>query len=131
MARHKWTKVYNDDAINITYQSCGSTPTKYWVDTFATAYGYQDPHCLGDGGSGDSARCNRDGELWAGTNYVFCKKPGDRVTFGTQWNHWWLLTDLDDPYDGRDGRSFVSAYYLSRWGNDVAKDNRGRDIPDC
>jgi hypothetical protein len=25
----------------------------------------------------------------------------------------------------------VSAYYLTRWGNDEAKDNNGRTIPDC
>ncbi len=48
---------------------------------------------------------------------------------GSSYNHWWLKTDLDSgsPAQGQ----FVSAYYLSRWGNDVAKDNGGQDIPGC
>jgi hypothetical protein len=130
-ALDKWIKTYDTDAIQITYQSCGSSlPRKYFVDTFAVAYGYQDQYCLGDGRSGNQ-RCNRDGELLAGTNYVFCKVWGDRVDFGDGHNHWWLLTDLDNVYSGRDGRSFVSAYYLTRWGNDIARDNNGVEIPDC
>ena len=49
-----------------------------------------------------------------------------------QFNHWWLRTDLDRTYPGKNGRgAFVSAYYLARWGNDQAKDVQGADIPAC
>lgn len=43
--------------------------------------------------------------------------------------HWWLKTDLDtgNPWQ----RRWVSAYYLSRWGDDEAKDTSGVDIPNC
>ena len=40
-------------------------------------------------------------------------------------NHYWLLTDPDVGTG-----HWVSAYYLSRWGNDVAKDNAGTVLPD-
>ena len=43
------------------------------------------------------------------------------------YNHWWLKTDPDV----RLGNQWVSAYYLSRWGSDEAKDNGGRVIPGC
>ncbi len=96
----------------------GTTPpatTKYWVDTFANASGYNTP-----GGS-------VTGTLNAGTNYVYCKVWGPQVGSGTSFNHWWLKTDLDvGP-----ANQWVSAYYLSRWGNDVAKDNNGTVIPNC
>jgi len=42
------------------------------------------------------------------------------------YNHYWLWTDLDTG-----GQGWVSAYYLSLWGNDQAKDNSGNVIPDC
>ncbi|NGN64767.1 M23 family peptidase, partial [Streptomyces sp. A7024] len=43
------------------------------------------------------------------------------------YNHWWLKTDPDvGP-----ANQYVSAYYLSRWGNDEARDNNGTVIPDC
>jgi hypothetical protein len=42
-------------------------------------------------------------------------------------NKWWLYTDLDS---GR-SRGWISAYYLRLWGDDVAKDNNGVDIPLC
>lgn len=98
----------------------GSTPpptTKYWVDTFANATGYSSP-----GGTAT-------GTLNAGTNYVFCKKWGPEVSVGTQFNHYWMLTDLDsgNPWQNQ----YVSAYYLSRWGNDEARDNNGTVLPDC
>ncbi len=35
-----------------------------------------------------------------------------------------------DPDVGPAGQ-YVSAYYLSRWGNDEARDNNGTVIPDC
>ena len=71
------------------------------------------------------------GQLLAQTNYVFCKAFGDEMRVGADFNHWWLLTDLDVRVPGFSGRAWVSAYYLTRWGNDVAKDNNGRDIPNC
>ena len=33
--------------------------------------------------------------------------------------------------DSGPANQYVSAYYLSRWGNDEAKDNNGTVIPDC
>jgi hypothetical protein len=90
---------------------------KVWVDTFANAPGSSTP-----GGP-------QTGTLYAGTNYVFCKVGGPVVQHGSDWNHWWLLTDLDTGNPWRN--QYVSAYYLSRWGNDVAKDNNGVVIRDC
>ena len=54
---------------------------------------------------------------------------GPKVQVGNAYNHWWLKTDLDsgNPWKNQ----WVSAYYLARWGNDQAKDNKGRDIPKC
>jgi len=98
-----------------TSANCGAGDGKYWVDTFANAPGYSTP-----GGT-------QTGTLNKGTNYVFCRTWGPEVRVGTAFNHWWLKTDLDvGP-----ANQWVSAYYLSRWGNDEAKDNTGRDIPDC
>ncbi|NUP69021.1 MAG: nucleoside transporter [Nonomuraea sp.] len=95
----------------------GPVPGRYWVDTFADAPGYATP-----GGT-------RTGTLLRGTNYVYCRVWGPVVQSGSAFNHWWLKTDLDSgsPWQNQ----WVSAYYLSRWGNDVAKDNNGNDIPDC
>lgn len=45
----------------------------------------------------------------------------------TTYNDWWLRTDPDTGPAGQ----YVSAYYLSKWGNDEAKDNNGNVIPDC
>jgi uncharacterized protein (DUF779 family) len=105
-----------------------ATSRTYLVQTFGTAYGYLSPFCVED----NSPRCRPQGELWAAPrNYVFCKKWGEEMRIGSSYNHWWLLTDLDRVYPGRSGRAYVSAYYLSRWGNDVAKDNYGNVIPNC
>lgn len=101
--------------------------TKYFCDTFATGLGYRGPNCLH---STDPA-CAAVGRLFAQTNYVFCKRFGDEMRVGADFNHWWLLTDLDENFPGFSGRAYVSAYYLTRWGNDVAKDNLGQVIPDC
>ena len=79
----------------------------------------------------NSPFCKPVGRLLAQTNYVFCKKFGDEMRVGADFNHWWLLTDLDEVFPGGTRRAYVSAYYLTRWGNDVAKDNNGRVIPDC
>ncbi|MEU4220551.1 hypothetical protein, partial [Actinoplanes sp. NPDC026623] len=61
------------------------------------------------------------------TNYVFCKTWGRQIGTGSSYNHWWLKTDPDTG----PAEQFVSAYYLSRWGNDEAKDNSGVVIPTC
>jgi hypothetical protein len=104
------------------------TPTtKYWVETFGTASGYRSPTCLGS----PAPECRPVGRLFAAINYVFCKRRGNEMRVGADFNHWWLLTDLDERVPGFSGRAWVSAYYLRRWGNDVAKDNNGRVIPDC
>jgi|GEM_PF-3476033 len=99
--------------------SCGggTPPSRYYVDTFAAAPGYSSP-----GGT-------RTGTLNAGTNYVYCKVRGPEVRVGTAYNTWWLKTDLDSgsPWQNQ----YISAYYLSRWGNDEAKDNNGVVIRNC
>jgi hypothetical protein len=123
-ANDKWIKLTDEDTINISYQSCTGTPAKYYVNTWGTATGYQDQHCYGDTkDSTDHARCNADGVLYAANNYFFCKISGDRVGTSTTYNHYWLLTDLDSVNSGRDGRSFVSAYYLTGGPNDTQNDS--------
>ncbi len=91
-------------------------PGKYWVDTFANATGYKWPSTL-----------TPVGTLYQGTHYVYCKAWGQEVRVGDSYNHYWLKTDLDVGPAG----AWVSAYYLSRWGNDEARDNAGAVIPDC
>src|SRR5262249_56491801 len=73
-------------------------------------------------------RTTQTGTVYQGTNYVLCKAWGREIRDGSgNYNHWWLKTDLDvGP-----ANQWVSAYYLSRWGNDVAKDNNGTVIPTC
>jgi hypothetical protein len=92
----------------------GTNTTRYWVDTFADALVY--------------ATVTSTGTLNSGTNYVYCKVWGREVRDSAgYYNHWWLKTDPDvGP-----ANQYVSAYYLSRWGNDQAKDNNGAVIPDC
>jgi hypothetical protein len=96
-------------------------PGKYWVNTFAPATGY----------SSTSEHSVPQGILNAGHNYVLCRKWGDDKQVGNAYNHWWLLTDLDHVDPGKNGRAWVSAYYLSHQGNDQAKDTGGQDIPNC
>ncbi|MFC4537059.1 hypothetical protein [Sphaerisporangium dianthi] len=97
------------------------TGGKYWVDTFSGATGYREPNTN-----------DPQGTLNKGTNYVYCRIWGAEVRHGAQFNHWWLRTDLDRANPGKNGRgAYVSAYYLAKWGNDEAKDNAGRDIPNC
>jgi hypothetical protein len=99
----------------------GGGAGKYYVDTFADAVGYAAPNTA-----------SAQGVLNQGTNYVYCRVWGAEVSSGSSYNHYWLRTDLDSVYSGGNGAgAYVSAYYLSRWGNDVAKDNNGNDIPDC
>ncbi|ENW97666.1 M23 family metallopeptidase [Acinetobacter sp. NIPH 298] len=93
------------------------TGNKYWVDTWGDANGRSSP-----GGT-------VTGTLYKGTSYVYCKVWGPKVqnATGAQWNHWWLKTDLDVGPTNQ----WVSAFMLSRWGNDQAKDNNGVVIPNC
>lgn len=99
---------------------CGTS--KYWVDTFTNATGYAQPNTN-----------DAQGVLYAGTNYVYCKVWGQKISGANgTYNHWWLKTDLDTTYAGKNGRgAYVSAYYLSRWGNDEARDNNGTVIRNC
>ncbi|MER7908994.1 M23 family metallopeptidase [Streptomyces sp. NPDC096068] len=101
---------------------CSGGGGKYWVDTFANATGYAQANTG-----------NAQGVLNAGTNYVYCKVWGQEIRDASgNYNHWWLRTDLDTVYAGKNGRNaHVSAYYLSRWGNDEARDNSGAVIPTC
>ncbi|MEU6980296.1 MULTISPECIES: M23 family metallopeptidase [unclassified Streptomyces] len=101
---------------------CSGGGGRYWVDTFADATGYAQANTN-----------DAQGVLRAGTNYVSCKVWGQEIRDGSgNVNHWWLRTDLDTVYPGKNGRgAYVSAYYLSRWGNDEARDNSGNVIPDC
>lgn len=99
----------------------GDGGQKYWVDTFAAATGYADP-----------STARPQGVLNKGRNYVYCKVSGARIAKGSQFNHWWLRTDLDRVNPGKNGRdAYVPAFYLARWGNDEAKDVNGRVIPNC
>jgi GH25 family lysozyme M1 (1,4-beta-N-acetylmuramidase) len=91
------------------------SPSQYAADTYTAAPGYDAP-----GG-------NRTGTLNAGTNYVYCRRIGPKVTVGSGYNSWWLKTDLDTGQKGQ----WVSAVYLSKWGNEEAKDNSGNVIPLC
>ena len=108
---------------DVVSANCGGSPppppaaSKYWVDTFADAEVFASP-----------TSTDPTGTLWAATNYVYCKAWGREVSDGAgNYNHWWLKTDPDvGPAD-----QYVSAYYLSRWGNDEARDNNGTVIPDC
>ena len=89
---------------------------RYWVDTYANAPGYASPTSTA-----------QTGTLYQGTSYVYCKTWGREIRSGSSFNRWWLKTDLDvGP-----GNQYVSAYYLSRWGNDEARDNDGYDLPRC
>jgi hypothetical protein len=90
-------------------------PKLWWVDTFTDASVYNSP-----GG-------HATGTLYGGTNYVYCKVRGPDFTNGSAHNYWWLFTDPDvGP-----ALQWVPAYYLTHWGDNVAKDNDGNDIPDC
>jgi len=89
---------------------------RYWVDTHANAPGYGSPTSTA-----------QTGTLYQGTSYVYCKTWGREIRNGASFNRWWLKTDLDVGA----ANQFVSAYYLSRWGNDEARDNDGYDLPRC
>ena len=103
-------------AIRLYGSGGGTGPGLYYVDTFANAPVYA-----------SAEDTTQTGTLNAGTNYVYCKVWGREVVNGSSYNHYWLLTDPDSGPGGQ----YVSAFYLSRWGNDEAKDNNGAVIPDC
>jgi|GEM_PF-6470184 len=139
LSRTKWIKLEDGNTVHITSQNCSGTPAKYYAKTWATAAGYQDQFCYGNGGW-SNPRCDSDGNLYAQTNYFYCRVWGYAYPSesAAAKNHWWLLTDLDSVNSGRDGRSFVSAYFLGGAGNasnDTARyqDSSGswHDIPDC
>lgn len=88
---------------------------KYWVDTFDRAPVFTIP-----GGAVPS------GTLYRGRNYVLGKRWAADVRTDRGHNHWWLRTEPDEG-----GGSWVSAYYLTHWGDDEAKDNAGQVIPNC
>jgi cell wall-associated NlpC family hydrolase/uncharacterized protein (DUF3820 family) len=119
----RWGNDVAKDNSGTDITTCTSDPppptsvTKFWVDTSANAAGF-----------GSATSTTQTGTLYKGTNYVFCKVWGRQISDSSgNYNHWWLKTDLDVGPAGQ----YVSAYYLSRWGNDVAKDNSGTDIPTC
>lgn len=100
----------------VSYTGSAPPAAKYWADTYASAPVYASP-----------TSTTQTGTLNAGTNYVYCKLWGRMIGNSTTYNHWWLRTDPDiGPTD-----QYISAYYLSHWGNDEAKDNGGAVIPDC
>jgi hypothetical protein len=92
----------------------GGVPIKFFVDTFADAPVFAS---LTD--------THPTGTLKKGTNYVFGKHLGRVTKVGPNFNHFWMKTDPDIGTG-----VWASAYYLSRWGNDEAKDNNGRVLPD-
>jgi len=116
----------NGEWRNVVSRNCGASPPApdpptppdlYYVDTFANASVYASPTSTA-----------ATGTLYGGTNYVFCKVWGREIRDPAgNYNHWWLKTDPDvGP-----ANQYVSAYYLARWGNDVANDNSGTVIPNC
>ena len=109
---------YGSKSLTSTNGCGGGTPGtgRYWVDTFANAAVYASPTSTA-----------QTGTLYQGTNYVFCKTWGRQIGTANSYNHWWLKTDPD----AGPAAQYVSAYYLSRWGNDEAKDNNGTVIPNC
>ncbi len=88
-------------------------PAEYFVDIFERAPVYPSP---------DSQFST--GVLYKGRNFVFGKRWGRKIETGQGFNHWWLKTVPDEGTG-----EWVSAYYLTHWGNDVAKDNDGHVLP--
>jgi Peptidase family M23 len=89
-------------------------PQLFWVDTFDDAPVFKSPKAK-----------VAVGTLKRGRNYVYGRRIGREVRVGPNFNHFWLRTDPDE------GRGhWVSAFYLTKWGNDEAKDNEGLDLPD-
>jgi hypothetical protein len=114
----------NDEALTdngVTIPTCsgGAQPvTQYWVTTYGDAPAF-----------GSAWDTTLTGWLYGGSNYVYCKVWGRQITSGGTYNHWWLKTDLDvgSPWQNQ----YISAYFLSNWGNDEAFDDDGVSIPSC
>jgi hypothetical protein len=66
------------------------------------------------------------GQLSEGVHKVQCRFWSTEVKMNGQFNHYWLRLP-------RQGQSdvYFSAFYLKNWGNDIAKDDTGAEIPDC
>lgn len=94
--------------------------TKHWITLFEDEDGYRTPRPF-------SQPTTPSGGIHAGSNYVYCRVWGDKVSGAYGYNHWWLLTDLDWTYSGKPWRNqYIPAYGLSGQGNDQAN-----GIPDC
>ncbi|PZS31364.1 MAG: hypothetical protein DLM58_11835 [Pseudonocardiales bacterium] len=102
-------------APGVASPGAAEVPRTFFVDIFQRAPVLPEP-----GGTPET------GVLYQGTNYVFGKRWGKKVETPQGFNHWWLRTDPDEGTG-----KWVSAYYLTHWGNDVAKDNSGHDLPNC
>ncbi|MFC1418005.1 C40 family peptidase [Streptacidiphilus cavernicola] len=98
------------------YPGTAATSVHYWADTAPNAPVYA-----------SATSTAQTGTLYAGTNYVYCKVWGRMIGNSSVYNHWWLRTDPDVGPAGQ----YVSAYYLTLWGNDQADDNNGIVIPNC
>ncbi|MGK5558791.1 hypothetical protein ACSNOI_45035, partial [Actinomadura kijaniata] len=104
---------------------------RFWVQMFAPAGGLE-------GHTRPTTASGPKGTLEGGRHWVLCRRWGQRVSRTgndgrTRHNHWWLLTHLDHLYGdgGTTPRAWVPALYLTRWGDDEAKDDDGREIPVC
>ncbi|MFR0355107.1 hypothetical protein [Streptomyces sediminimaris] len=93
---------------------------KHWITLFEDEDGYRTPRPF-------SQPTTPSGGIHAGSNYVYCRVWGDKVTGSYGYNHWWLRTDLDWTYPGKPWQNqYIPAYGLSGQGNDQAN-----GIPDC
>lgn len=66
------------------------------------------------------------GRLSKGVHKVQCRRWSTEVRVDGQFNHYWLRL----PRPGQSDMYF-SAFYLKNYGNDIAKDDTGAEIPDC
>jgi hypothetical protein len=117
--------------VTVTAAPAQAARTKYWVDTWRRVPGSNCP-----GFAVPDRICGKQGDLYAGRNYVFCKAWGEDewITDPSVHNHWWLLTDLDTLLPSATNPDYVSAYYLSgsaNSANDSAFDIYGHPIPVC
>ncbi|WP_238006950.1 M23 family metallopeptidase [Dactylosporangium sp. AC04546] len=114
----------NDEALTdagVTIPTCsgGAKPVQqYWVTTYGDAPGFS-----------SAWSTTLSGWLYGGSNYVYCKVWGREIRSGSSFNHWWLKTDLDSGSSWQN--QYVSAYFLSNWGNDEGFADNGVSIPSC
>jgi hypothetical protein len=113
--KHPITMVSTNKVLSVhTSHSEASHSKFFWVDTFEDAPVFK-----------SLTSTKPTGTLKRGRNYVFGKRKGREIRVGPNFNHFWMKTD-PDVGEGH----WVSAFYLSRWGNDEAKDNHGDVLPD-